>query len=128
MKTIDLTNKGPVVKTGEIVLEEDASILVPITITGFEKEAIVGNGENIKVSIDYEGTTEDWKRVYRGTEETWMETSDWSPSYGGATLPQRYSRYYSWFKNVDKPVIIHCSNGDVEEDGKEVYPHYNVWR
>ena len=59
MKTIDLTNKGPVVKTGEIVLEEDASILVPITITGFEKEAIVGNGENIKVSIDYEGTTEE---------------------------------------------------------------------
>ena len=128
MKTIEIKSDLKVIKSNSFFLEEDTTIIVQLGIEGFEKEAFVCKGQPVNVVIMFDGTLKDWKRVKKGTDETWIEYSDYSPSYGSGVYSQRYASYYSFLKNVIFPVVVHCIDGDSKLEKIGDYNAYTVWR
>lgn len=121
MKRIIVEEGIEIIKSESYIVNEDMTLVIPKSISSIEKNAIVGSDKTNKFNlvIEYQGTTDEWRNILKGTEEQWTEYSDYSPSYGSGVYSQRYSWYYHYFKDVNLPVKIRCLNGDIEDNGKQ---------
>ena len=106
-----------IIKTSSDVINEDKiELFISKKVKKMEKFSIVGVENKTKLEVFYEGTIKEYKCITRGEVNSWIEYSDYSPSYGSGTYSQRYSRDLDWFNDVITPVIIHCKDGTIEED------------
>ena len=106
-----------IIKTETCVTNEDkVEIHMTKAVKKIEKYAVKGVAEKTTVEVFYDGLIKDYKRITRGEENHWVEYSDYTMSYGSGSYSQRYSRDLDWFTDVVVPVIIHCEDGDIEEN------------
>lgn len=107
-----------VIKKGTEISEESVELHISKNVKVIETYAISGKNPNGKIylSVYYEGTIEEFKRILRGEYYQWTEWTDWSPSYGGGMTSQIYGRSFNWFRYVETPIIIHCNDGDYSEE------------
>ena len=106
---------------------EEIEISMTKKVKKIEKFALRGIPDKTKVQVYYEGTAKEYKTIIRGENNSWIECSDYSPSYGSGSYSQRYSRDLDWFTDVLSPVIVHCTDETFEEPRHYEGRRENTW-
>ena len=96
------------------------SVFIPKSVEGISAYALYFGDHVENFFIKYAGTMDEWRAIKKGAKKIVYEHDHYGEYYHNTyTDPEVRIHFNDWVGYSKSPVIIHCSDGDVENKEKE---------